>query len=68
MTERYCEICKTTYDGNVSTIELNDEKTKVQISGHDSCVDDLFEKMRNVKDYQNKPVSKILKEVKFKLS
>jgi hypothetical protein len=66
MTKRYCEICKITYDGNVSTIELNDGKTKVQISGHDSCVDQLFEKMRKVKDYQNKPVSKILKEVKFK--
>jgi hypothetical protein len=67
MTERYCEICLTYYDGNISTIELIDEKTKVQLSGHDSCIDDLFDKMKNVKNYQNKPISRILKEVKFKL-
>ena len=67
MTERYCQVCKQVFDGNTGTIELNDGKTKIQISGHDSCIDDLFQKMRNVKDHQNKSVSKILKEVNFKL-
>jgi hypothetical protein len=70
MTERYCQVCQQIFDGNTTTIELSDDngKNKVQITGHDKCIDDLFNKMKNVKDYQNKAVSKILKEVKFKLS
>ena len=67
MTERYCDICKEIFEGNTYTIELNDNKEKLQISGHPKCIDQLFEKMRSVKDYKNKSIDKILKEVNFKL-
>jgi malonyl CoA-acyl carrier protein transacylase len=70
MTERYCQVCKTYYDGNTTTIELSEDngKNKIFITGHDDCIDTLYEKMKNVKDLDKKPIKKILKEVKFKLN
>jgi hypothetical protein len=70
MTENYCMVCKTYFDGNTETIELSEEngKNKIYITGHYSCIDTLFEKIKNVKDYDKKSVEKILKEVKFKLN
>jgi hypothetical protein len=67
MTERYCMVCNEIFDGNTYTIELNDDREKLQISGHPKCIDGLYERMRSVKDYQKKPINKILKEIKFKL-
>jgi hypothetical protein len=67
MTERYCQVCETVFDGETETIEINDGREKIQISGHFRCIDDLFKKMKKVKNYQNKSIEKILKEVKFKV-
>jgi hypothetical protein len=70
MTERYCEVCKQIFDGNTTTIELSEDngKNKIFITGHDKCIDELFERMKKVNDLDKKPIKKVLKEVKFKLS
>jgi hypothetical protein len=67
MTQRYCEVCKTIFNGETETIEINDGREKIQISGHFKCVDELFIRMKKVKNYQNKSIDKILKEVNFKV-
>jgi hypothetical protein len=69
MTERYCMVCKQVFDGNTTTIELSEDNGKIRtfISGHDECIDELYEKLKKVKDLDKKPIKKILKEVKFKL-
>lgn len=68
MTLRYCQICKKTFQGNTWTLQLNDGKEeKFEVSGHRSCIDELDDKIKSVKDHKNKSTSKILKEINFKL-
>lgn len=63
MSEQICQVCKEIFDGNTQTIELSDAKSKIHITGHISCTDDLFNKIKSLKEYKKMSPSQILKEI-----
>jgi formylmethanofuran dehydrogenase subunit B len=65
MINRVCDICKE-YTNDVWVIVLSDNKEKVEISGHKSHIDDLHNKIKNVKDSNKKTAKQILKEIGYK--
>jgi hypothetical protein len=64
MINRVCDICKE-YVNDVWVILLSDNKEKMEISGHKSHIDDLHNKIKNVKDGHKKSVKEILKSINF---
>lgn len=65
MTERYCQICKTYFSGYTSTLEISDGKEKIQITGHDQCVDEIQKQIKSIKDVHKLSVKEVLKQIKF---
>jgi hypothetical protein len=63
MSEHLCQVCKEIFDGNTQTIELSDDKNKIHITGHIGCTDEIFNKIKGLKDYKKLSPSKILKEI-----
>jgi hypothetical protein len=66
MSESYCQICEQYFDGYSNTIEMNDDKgSKIHITGHEKCVNELYDKMKSVKDLSKKTNKQILKEINY---
>jgi xanthosine utilization system XapX-like protein len=61
--EQICQVCKEIFDGNTQTIELSDSKSKIHISGHISCTDEIFDQIKSLKEYKKMSPSQILKEI-----
>jgi hypothetical protein len=62
MSNRICSICNK-YVQDVWVVTLSDDKEKVEFDGHKVCVDELHDRIKNVKDLVKKPVKKVLKEL-----
>jgi hypothetical protein len=65
MINRECFKCSQ-YVSDVWVLVLSDDKGKLEFSGHKSCVDDLDEKYKSIKDAHKKPLAKVLNELKLK--
>jgi hypothetical protein len=62
MIDRECEICGN-FTQDVWTLSLYDEKERIFLSGHKSCVDSVDEKVKKIKDLEKKSVQKVIKEL-----
>ncbi|KON87473.1 hypothetical protein AF332_11970 [Sporosarcina globispora] len=65
MSESYCDLCKEFVSGTVQTVKIldNDQKTSHYISGHVSCTEDIWKQIQEMKDFNKKSLSKVLKEL-----
>lgn len=65
MIDRICMVCKEYNTGINQVIRLkeNNGKDTFDIEGHVNCTDELFEKIKNVKNPQKKSIRKVLEEV-----
>lgn len=67
MSESICMICKEFNGGEQWTLVVRDDKEKIEILAHKSCVNELENQIKQVKDREKKSPTKILKEIKFEL-
>jgi hypothetical protein len=65
MIERYCDVCKQSFNGYTFTIQISDNNERIYITGHEDCINKLHTEINAIKDLHKKPVNKILKEIKF---
>jgi hypothetical protein len=66
MSDHYCEICKQLHNETNHVIKISDDKESVEIDGHENCVNELYKKLKNIKDLNKKSVKAILKEINYK--
>lgn len=50
---------------DTQTVRISDNNGKFDITGCYSCTDEVYKKIRNLKDIEKKSVDKVLKEIKF---
>ena len=62
MINRECYVCKE-YIENVVIVRIFDDKESVEYSCHEKCADNLWDRLKKVKDFDKKSVAKILKEL-----
>jgi hypothetical protein len=67
MINRVCCICGE-YVNEVWVVVLKDDKEVEEFSGHLKCVNELQNRINNIKDLHKKSVKQILKEINFRLS
>jgi hypothetical protein len=65
MIDRYCQICKQFNTGDNWCLVVYDDRDKKQINGHKSCIDDLDNSIKVIKDVHKLSVEKVLKKIKF---
>jgi hypothetical protein len=66
MSDHYCEICKQIHNETNHVIKISDDKESIEIDGHEICINDLYKRLKTIKDLDKKSVKVILKEIKFK--
>lgn len=66
MSEVICMVCNELNTGDVQTVRVSDDREKFDLIGHVKCTDDVYKKIKNVKDIEKKNVSKVLKEIGIK--
>lgn len=59
----HCSVCKEFFDEYSWTIKISDDKKSEYITGHQICIDELFVRMKQIKNVNTKSVDKILKEI-----
>lgn len=64
MIDRECQVCSE-YSSDVWTLEVSDERNKIHISGHKSCIDELDIKVKSIKNVKKLPLEKVLKIIGF---
>lgn len=58
---RTCDICTYINNNDNWVINLRDDKNSgLEINGHQSCIDELYLKIKNIKDLDKKPINKVL--------
>lgn len=62
MINRICCVCSE-YVSDVYTVQLSDNKERVEFSGHASCINELHNKIKSVKDLEKKKIDQVLKEI-----
>jgi archaellum component FlaC len=62
MINRTCFKCNE-FVNDVWTLQLSDEKEKVEFSGHKDHIDELDNRIKMVKDLHKKSVQKVIKEL-----
>lgn len=59
---RYCDVCKEYNSGINFVLQISDNKNKVQINGHEQCIDELQGRVKDL-DYEKLSVGKILEKL-----
>lgn len=58
-----CMVCKEYNAMEIQTVRISDDKEKYEIVGHIYCTDELFKKIKAIKDLDKKSVKKVLDEI-----
>jgi hypothetical protein len=64
LINRICYVCSE-YVQDVWVVILRDDKEYREFEGHRQCIDQLHNRIDNVKDLDKKSVQKVLKELKM---
>lgn len=65
MSKELCDGCGQLFSGHSTSIEISNESGSVKytLSGHNDCLNELHEKILQIKDLKKKSPDKILKEL-----
>ncbi len=59
-------ICNELNTGDVQTVRISHDREKYELIGHVSCTDDIYKKIKTIKNIENKNINRVLKEIRFK--
>lgn len=61
-------MCNVSVNSNRYTLRLRDNKDTLDITGHKECIDGVYEKINNSKNYNKLTIMQALKEVGLSLN
>lgn len=70
MSDILCMVCKELNTGDTQTVRLtdNDGKSKIDITGHITCTDIIYNQTQEMKDFKSMRLETVVKKLKLDVS